>query len=43
VRDRAKEAFARQHAELLCTNLSKEQEESLREAFADQNPDSTQT
>lgn len=36
VRDRVEEAFAGQRAELLFTNLSKEQEDRLREAFADQ-------
>jgi uncharacterized membrane protein len=35
VRDRVQEAFAGERAELLFTNLSKEQEDALREAFAD--------
>lgn len=35
VRDRVQEAFAGERAELLFTNLSKEQEDTLREAFAD--------
>jgi uncharacterized membrane protein len=35
VRDRVQEAFAGERAELLFTNLSREQEDSLREAFAD--------
>jgi len=33
--DRVKGAFAGQHAELVSTNLSKEQEDALREAFAE--------
>jgi uncharacterized membrane protein len=33
--DRVKGAFTGQHAELVSTNLSKEQEDALREAFAD--------
>ena len=33
--DRVKQAFAGQRAELLFTNLSTEQEQALREAFAD--------
>ena len=33
--DRVKQAFAGQQAELLFTNLSTEQEQALREAFAD--------
>jgi uncharacterized membrane protein len=36
VLDRVQQAFAGQRAELLFTNLSVEQEETLREAFADQ-------
>jgi uncharacterized membrane protein len=35
VRDRVQEAFAGQRAELLMTNLSREQEDTLRAAFAD--------
>ncbi len=35
VRDRVHEAFAGERAELLFTNLSNEQEQTLREAFAD--------
>jgi uncharacterized membrane protein len=35
VRDKVQEAFAGQRAELLFTNLSKEQEDTLREAFAE--------
>ena len=33
--DRVREAFAGQRPELLFTNLSTEQENALREAFAD--------
>ena len=33
--DKVRDAFAGQHAELLFTNLSSEQEEKLREAFAE--------
>jgi uncharacterized membrane protein len=33
--ERVKEAFAGQHAELISTNLSADQEKQLREAFAD--------
>ena len=36
VRDRVQQAFAGQRAELLFTNLSTEQENTLREAFAEQ-------
>jgi uncharacterized membrane protein len=35
VRDKVQEAFAGQRAELLLTNLSKDQEDTLREAFAE--------
>jgi uncharacterized membrane protein len=35
VRDKVQEAFAGQRAELLFTNLSKDQEDALREAFAE--------
>jgi uncharacterized membrane protein len=35
VQDRVREAFAGQHAELITTNLSNEQEKTLREAFAE--------
>jgi uncharacterized membrane protein len=35
VLDKVEEAFSGQRAELLFTNLSKEQEDALREAFAD--------
>lgn len=35
VRDRVQEAFAGERAELLFTNLTKEQEDTLREAFAE--------
>ena len=33
--DKVEEAFKGQHPELLFTNLSKDQEDALREAFAD--------
>jgi uncharacterized membrane protein len=36
VQDRVKEAFAGQHFELLQTNLSNEEEEALRHAFAEE-------
>jgi uncharacterized membrane protein len=35
VRDKVQDAFAGQRADLLFTNLSKEQEDTLREAFAE--------
>ncbi|NEM06900.1 DUF1269 domain-containing protein [Geodermatophilus normandii] len=35
VRDRVQEAFAGERAELLFTNLTREQEDTLREAFAE--------
>jgi uncharacterized membrane protein len=35
VRDRVQEAFAGERVELMFTNLSKEQEDTLREAFAE--------